>query len=138
MILESERRWADWSEGQWIALPDGQEWSFYEPAPTMRDGISGWSFGADTPEMDAVLSARFGLVIAKWGKATDDADRAAAILEAAWFLLARNYYITQTEFGSIILKSARWTKAQHERFAEHLLVLIGYACVQSTALAESR
>jgi len=111
LIVESERRWADWSEGRPIELPDGQTWHFYRPEPLIRDGVPGWSFGAGTPEVDAVLSARFGLVVTKWGKAADDADRAAAVLEAAWFLLARNYRLTRAEFGAIMLRAAPWEAA---------------------------
>ena len=136
MILESERRWPDWQGGQPIELPDGQTWHFHEPAPLVRDGIPGWTFGADTPEQDAVLSARFGLVVARWGQATNDGDRAASILDAAWFLLARNYAVTRAEFGAILLKAALWDRERHERFAGQILALIGEACTRSTALAE--
>lgn len=137
MILESERRWDDWQGGQPIDLPDGQTWWFYEPDATVHDGMPGWSFGAETPELDRTLSCRFGLIVASWGKAADDADRAAAILDAAWFLLARNYDVSRSQFATLMLGASRWDRDRHERFASEVLALVGFACNHAAAAWES-
>lgn len=103
LIDEASRRWDDFQGGRAIELPDGQVWSFYEPAAVIRKGRAGWTFGVDVaPDVDQVLSDRFSRVLYKWKRATDDADRAAVVLTAAWFLLARNYNVTDREFQAIL------------------------------------
>lgn len=103
LIPEASRRWDDFQGGRPIELPDGQTWSFYEPQAKVRKGRAGWTFGADVaPDVDQVLSDRFSRVLYKWKHATDDVDRAAVVLTAAWFLLARNYNVTDREFQGIL------------------------------------
>lgn len=104
-VHEHTRRWPDFQGGRPILLPDNQVWQFYEPSPKIRKGRAGWTFGADVaPDVDQVLSDRFSRVLYKWKHARDDADRAAVVLTAAWFLLARNYNVTDREFQAILAK----------------------------------
>jgi hypothetical protein len=106
-IDEISRRWPDFQGGRPITLPDGQDWQFYEPEAVLRNGLEGWTFGADVPpDVDAVLSSRFSKVIYKWKRARSDADRASVVLEAAWFLLARNYAVTADEFEGVLSTSS--------------------------------
>ena len=137
MIQESDRRWGDWSEGQWIELPDGQRWSFYAPEARTRGGRPGWTFGPDVPpDVDAILSHRLGRILGKLSRAADDGDRASVILEAGWFLLARNYNITQAEFKGMLVSALRWDGDRQAQFGGEILALVGMACMRSTALAE--
>lgn len=137
MILESERRWDDWQGGIPIELPDGQTWWFCAPEATVREGLTGWTFGPDVPaDVDRVLSWRFTRLIVKVNRAGNEADRAAAMIEAAWFLLARNYAITPDEFESILALSSEWDESRQDRLGRELLTLVGFACVRATALAE--
>ena len=105
-IDEASRRWDDFQGGRPITLPDGAVWWFYEP-PAVTRGISvGWTFGSGVaPDVDLTLSIRFARVVRKWKHATCDADRACVILEAAWFLLARNYSVTPAEFEAIMAQA---------------------------------
>lgn len=103
IISEASRRWDDFQGGRPILLPDNQVWQFYEPQAVVRRGRVGWTFGADVaPDVDTVLSDRFSRVLYKWKRAGDDADRAAVVLTAVWFLLARNYNVTDREFQAIL------------------------------------
>jgi hypothetical protein len=137
LILESERRWADWQGGQPIELPDGQAWFFFQPEARMRGLRPGWTFGVGVPsDVDAILSDRLVRILRKCGRATCEADKTAAILEAAWFLLARNYEITPDEFEGILSGASAWSADQQQRLGSQLLELVGIACARSTALAE--
>jgi hypothetical protein len=134
MIHEAERRWADWRYGQPVDLPNGETWHFYEPETVVCNSKPGWTFEAPTPEVDAELSRRFERLIGKWGRAKDDAERASAILEAAWFLLARNYAISRQEFESVLSLASSWDEGRQERLGEHLVKVVGGACVDVAAL----
>jgi hypothetical protein len=133
-IDEASRRWPDFQGGQAIELPDGQTWRFYEPAAMTRGGMPGWTFGAGVPhDIDAILSDRFGRIVVKWGRAADDRERASAMLEAAWFLLARNYAVTAGEFERIVAGASAWEDSRQGRLGAQLLMLVGTACSRATA-----
>lgn len=135
-IDERARRWPDFQGGQAIELPDGQTWWFYEPAATPRRGAPGWTFGAVVPaDVDAVLSHRFGRIVARWNRADDDHERGSTILEAAWFLLARNYAVAPAEFERIVAAAAAWDDPRR-RLETRLLMLVGAACARASALHE--
>lgn len=132
-IDERSRRWDDFQGGRPIELPDGNFWQFYEPETVLRNGLEGWTFGADVPpDVDAVLSSRFSRVIYKWKRARSDADRASVVLEAAWFLLARNYNVTADQFEGI-LSLASGDEAT--TLGLELRRLVDEACDRATAIA---
>lgn|GEM_PF-5183195 len=133
-IDERSRRWPDFQGGQAVALPDGQTWWFFEPAAVTRRGVAGWTFGAAVPDdIDAILSDRFNRIVGKWSRAGHDHERGSAILEAAWFLLARNYAVTPAEFERIVAAAAKWDSPQQRRLGTQLLVLVGTACARAAA-----
>lgn len=137
MISELERRWGDWSEDYPILLPNGEVWHFYSPEARTRGGRPGWTFGADVPsDVDAILSNRLTRILAKLGRASDSRERSAVIIEAAWFLLARNYEITQDEFEAILSGASAWSDDEQTQLGSQLQRLVGIACARSTALAE--
>lgn len=130
-IDEASRRWPDFQGGRLIELPDGQTWCIYEPEAIV--GGAGWRFGA-APDLDAALSVGFARILAKWGRATDDTERACATLEAAWFLLARNYNVTAEEFERILMPAVAWTQEKHDRMASEFAEVIGVAAVRLVAV----
>lgn len=105
-IDERSRRLSDEPRGEPIVLPDGQTWTFFEPdvlapgdAPVPR-----WTFGAEVaPGLDAALASAFDRVLAKIARARSEVDSRAAMLESAWFCLARNYEVSRDEFEAILL-----------------------------------
>jgi hypothetical protein len=135
LINEASRRWDDFPGGRWVDLPDGQRWAFYEPQAVLRDGRPGWTFGG-APDVDAILSSRFGRVLAKRSKATTDEDRASATLEAAWFLLARNYSVTPEEFEALLAPMAAWDDERQAAILAELLYVVGMAVARAAGLAE--
>ena len=136
-ISEASRRWDDFQGGRPIELPDGQVWEFYEPEALTRGGKPGWTFGESTPrDIDAILSGRFTKLADKWGRAVDDSDRASAMLEMAWFLLARNYAITPSEFERIMAPISEWPEDRQKGLGGQLLLLVGMACSRASQLAE--
>jgi hypothetical protein len=136
-ILESDRRWADFrAEGQPIGLPDGQTWWFAMPAAVVRDGKAGWTFEAP-PDIDAILSHRFGKILAKWRRAADDGGRASVVLEASWFLLARQYAITQDELEGILSDMDAYGEAWQADLMGQLISLVGVALGRAAGLAET-
>jgi len=133
-INEASRRWDDFQGGRPIELPDGQHWFFYEPEAMVRKGRVGWTFGADVaPDVDTVLSDRFSRVLYKWKRATTDADRASVMLEAAWFLLARNYNVTADEFGGIVGRAAERSGEAQKTLGVELRRLVDEACVRGVS-----
>lgn len=137
MILESERRWNDWQGGQPIELPDGQTWWFCAPEAQVRDGLPIWSFGPGTPhDLNVGLSTAFRRILRKWTRATNDDDRAAATLEAAWFLLARNYQVSPEEFEGILAGLDNRTQGEQGSLMADFLMLVGGTCARATALVE--
>lgn len=137
-IDEASRRWDDFQGGRPIVLPDGQTWHFYEPAACVRSGRPGWTFGPDVPDdVDAILSHRFGRLVRKWSRAQNKDDQASAMLEAAFYLLARNYALTLEEFEPIMLRASEWDADNQAALGEALAVLIGTACARSTGLMEA-
>jgi hypothetical protein len=136
-IDEASRRWPDWQPGMPVVLPDGQTWHFAAPEATVRAGLPGWTFGPDVPrDVDAILSGRLARILEGWSKAEDEAGRAAAILTAAWFLLARNYAITHGEFGAILGLAAGWDDDRQRDLGERLMGPVTLACVRSSGLME--
>jgi hypothetical protein len=124
MLSEAERRWPDFQGGRPIRLPNGEDWHFYDPEPAGRD----WTFGPDVlPAVNETLSRRLHRILAKWQRATTDADRASSILEASWFLLARNYNVTQEEFEAILSED----DGQVGEVASLLLAHVGIVCGRS-------
>jgi hypothetical protein len=137
LIDEASRRWPDWQGGRPIKLPNDQIWWFYEPEAVLRDGKPGWTFGPDVPrDVDAILSGRLRRILDGWSAAGDEAGRSAAILTAAWFLLARNYAITAEEFGAIMGRAGERPESEQREFGERLLLLVATACARATGLAE--
>lgn len=137
LISEISRRWDDFQGGKSIELPDGQVWWFYQPEAMIRDGLPGWTFGPDvSPDIDAILSGRFSKIVDKWALAIDDEERACAVLEAAWFLLARNYMITPDEFEQIMALASTWPDDHQKAIGEKLLLHVGMACMRASQLAE--
>lgn len=137
MIDEASRRWDDWQGGRPITLPDGASWWFYEPEAMTRNGLPGWTFGGAVPrDVDSVLSGRLTRITDKWACALDEGERASAILEAAWFLLARNYALTPAEFEQVMSGATAWPEDRQKALGDQLLMLVGVACMRSTQLAE--
>lgn len=137
MIPEASRRWDDFRGGRPIELPDGQIWSFYEPAAVVRKGRAGWTFGANVaPDVDEVLSSRFSRVLYKWKRASTDADRASVVLEAAWFLLARNYNVTPAEFEAIVGQSTSQSGDTQKSLGAKLRRLIDEACDRAVTVLQ--
>lgn len=137
IISEASRRWGDFQGGRPIELPDGQAWAFYEPEAMNRDGLPGWTFGEGVPrDVDAILSARLTKLADKWALAIDEAERACAILEMAWFLLARNYAITAPEFEQIMALATEWPEYRQKALGEQLLLHVGMACMRASQFAE--
>ncbi len=137
MILESERRWDDFQGGCPIELPNGEIWTFYAPEARTRAGRPGWTFGVDVPaDVDAILSNRLTRILAKLSRAVFNEERASVMLEAAWFLLARNYNITQDQYEAILSGVSAWSDDDQQQFGSQLQGLVGIACARSTALAE--
>lgn len=135
LILEASRRWDDFQGGRLIELPDGQTWEFYEPAAVVRKGRAGWTFGADVaPDVDQVLSDRFSRVLYKWKRVSTDADRASVVLEAAWFLLARNYNVTPAEFEAILGPAANQSGEAQKSLGAEFRRLIDEACERAVAV----
>lgn len=133
-IDEASRRWDDFQGGRAIELPDGQVWSFYEPQAKIRKGRAGWTFGVDVaPDVDQVLSDRFSRVLYKWKRASTDADRASVVLEAAWFLLARNYNLTPAEFEAILGRAANQSGDDQQALGAEFRRLIDEACDRAVA-----
>lgn len=135
-ILESDRRWADFRDGREIELPSGGVWTFFEPAAVVRDGKAGWTFDAP-PDVDAILSHRFGKILAKWRRAADDGERACVILEASWFLLARQYNVSQAEFEGILSGMSGWDESRQAALMGELIFLVGTALSRAAGLAEA-
>lgn len=134
LIFEASRRWDDFQGGREIMLPDGQTWSFYEPQAKVRKGRAGWTFGPDVaPDVDQVLSDRFSRVLYKWKRASTDADRASVILEAAWFLLARNYNVTPAEFEAILGQAAEQDSDVQQALGVEFRRLVDEACDRAVA-----
>lgn len=129
IIPEASRRWDDFQGGRPIELPDGQVWEFYVPQAVVRRGRAGWSFGAEVAtDVDAVLSDRFSRVLYKWKRASNDADRSSVILEAAWFLLARNYDVTAKEFELILMAAATQPSDAQKALGAEFRRLVNEAC----------
>jgi hypothetical protein len=135
-ILEADRRWADFRGGRPILLPDGQEWHFHEPAAVIRDGKAGWTFNAPS-DIDAILSHRFGRILAKWTRAADDGERASVVLEASWFLLACNYCLTQAEYESILADMDAYPDEWQAGLMGELMAPVGVALARAAGLAEA-
>jgi hypothetical protein len=135
-IFEADRRWSDFRGGREIMLPGGEVWAFYEPAAVMRDGKVGWSFEVP-PDLDLIHSSRFGRILAKWQRAATDNERASTVLEASWFLLARNYAVTQAEFASILSDLDGCPDEFTTDLMAQLISLIGIALSRAAGLAEA-
>lgn len=141
-IDEQARRWPDFQGGRPITLPIGGTWWFYEPAAFNRSTPEGsvvpsFTFGADIdPTLDLMIAQRFAVILVKYGKAADETERSCATLEAAWFLLARNYNVTPAEFESILGAAIVWPEAKREALGKALGSLIDSACARSLARAE--
>lgn len=145
-ISESERRWSDWRGGRAIALPDGQTWHFYMPRPIVRPvpddagvvvGVPSWTFDAGDPDVDLALAGIFAAILLKRNLAMNDADRAGGTLEAAWFLLARNYNVTMSEFESILAGAAACPGARQASLGRQLHAIVKDALDRSLSLAEA-
>lgn len=142
-INELSRRWDDFQGGRPITLPIGGTWWFYEPAAFNRstpDGtvVPSFTFGENIdPTLDLMLAQRFAVILVKYGKAADEAERSCATLEAAWFLLARNYNVTQSEFETIVEAAIVWPEARQIALGKSLGSLVDSACSRSLARAEA-
>ncbi len=110
--------------------PDGHPWRLYEPVPVMRDvrGEDGvedrmiaWEFGPDLDaETNESLGRGFQKILVKIVNAESNDDRACGWLEAAWFLLARNYEITADEFEDLLLHGGRRMTSDRRRLIAQL------------------
>lgn len=134
IIPEASRRWDDFQGGRPIELPDGQTWLFFEPEAMVRKGRAGWTFGPDVaPDVDKVLSDRFSRVLYKWKRASTNADRSSVVLEAAWFLLARNYNVTPEEFEAILGPAAGQSGESQQTLGMEFRRLVDAACDRAVA-----
>lgn len=131
LIDEASRRWDDFQGGRPVLLPDGQTWWFFEPEAIV--GGPGWNFKA-APDLNVALSVAFGKILAKIDRAGNDEERACGALEAAWFLLARNYSVTPEEFEAIMLQAVSWTPAQLDALASAFASLIGIPAIRLVAV----
>jgi hypothetical protein len=121
-LTPEDRHRAEFAGGTPIVLPDGRAWRFYEPTPVVREVRGGedgngfliaWDFGSDLDaETNDSLGRGFQRILAKANRAANEADLACAVLEGAWFLLARNYKVTAEEFEDLLLdrRGRRGTK----------------------------
>lgn len=105
---ERRLRRAEWRRGHAVAFPDGQTWHFYDPAARRLEhggkAAVFWDFGVgflDEPTLTS-LNHNFYRLLRKAMRAVNERQRAAANLELAWFLLARNYFLTQDEFARLL------------------------------------
>lgn len=125
-LTEPERRRVEFAGGTAVVLPDGVPWRFYELTPfecTARDGdgtgesrMIAWDFGSDLDaETNASLGQGFQRLLAKIDRAANANDRACGMLEAAWFLLARNYIVSQDDFENLLLMGATHRSGQRRR-----------------------
>lgn len=140
-ISEASRRWADFQGGRPIELPDGNVWWFYEPAAFNRSADRGvvvpsWTFGAEVhPTLDLALAQSFAKIITRWSEAKAE-DKTATLLEAAWFLLARNYDINPAEFQAILSLASTQPEARQAALGKALGSLVDDACSRSLSHAE--
>jgi hypothetical protein len=130
-IDEMARRHDDFQGGRPILLPDGQAWVFCEPEAIV--GGPGWRWGA-APDLDVGLSVAFARLLAKIDRAPDDGRRACGALEAAWFLLYRNYNVSREEFEAIMLGGTAWNAGQIDALAAEFASLVGIAAIRLVAV----
>lgn len=146
--LEDERssRRPEFAGGRPIRLPDGDAWAFFEPRPVVRavegpDGsparVPSWTFGEDLdPTLDLALAGRFAALVGLHRAAATDEERAAVTLQAAGFLLARNYQISPERFAQILAGADRLPGSEQAALGDALRALISDACSRSLAHAE--
>lgn len=147
-LTPEDRRRPEYAGGTPILLPDGLPWRFFEPRPVVRqvrgdegegERLIAWDFGG--PDVDAetndILGRGFHKILAKIDRATNDRDRASGHLEAAWFLLARNYGIEPEEFEDILLRGGRRASKDLRRAIRQFERLIGGVVGQVEPLLES-
>jgi hypothetical protein len=137
-LTEPERRRREFAGGTPIALPDGRAWRFYTPRPVAgavrgENGPDGpmlvWDFGADLDaDTNDALGQAFQRILNKIGRANGPEERACGMLEATWFLMARNYVISQEEFEDLFLRRTK------RRLCKALERLIGSICAQAAEL----
>ena len=105
---ERSRRRPEWQKGCAVTFPDGQRWHFYDPAPRRveHEGATAvfWDFGIGFLDRDVLgsLNHNFYRLLRKATRARNDLQRASANLEIAWFLLARNYTVSQDDFQDLL------------------------------------
>lgn len=149
LIPEASRRWDDFQGGRPIELPDGQEWRFCTPEPHARLAhpdphgplvpVPSWTFGEHVDSLlDQVLAEKFAAILSKYAVAMTEAERTSAILEAAWFLLARNYNLSLAEFEGIMLLGVDWSDDRQIALGHAIGDLVDDVMMRSLAHTEAR
>jgi hypothetical protein len=146
-LMEQERRRVEFAGGTPIILPNREPWRFFDPHPVERDfhdedGIAhviAWEFGPGVDaETNDSLGRGFQRLIQKIDRADNREDRACGLLEAAWYLLARNYVISQDEFEDLLLRGAVHGPARRKRLYDGLRDLVGTVIGRVGAMVESK
>ncbi len=145
-LTEPERRRVEFAGGTPVVMPDGQPWRLFDPHPVARpvrgDGDGGewliaWEFG---PGLDAEtndsLGRGFHRVLAKIDRAANRDDRACGLIEAAWYLLARNYVISQDEFEDLLLRGAAHGATRRKRLYDALRDVVAVPCERIKAMID--
>lgn len=147
-LTEPERRRVEFAGGTPIVMPDGKAWRFFEPRPVRcpvmgEDDDEGemiaWDFGGEgvDAETNDSLGRGFQRILEKINRAENRDDRTCGTLEAAWYLLARNYVISQDNFEDLLLSGAGQSPERRRRLYASLGRLIEVACARVESLLES-
>lgn len=146
-LTEPERRRVEFAGGTPVVMPDGAPWRLFEPRPVERDvhdedgivHVICWEFG---PGVDAETNDSLGMgfqrVLAKIDRAENRDDRACGLIEAAWYLLARNYVISQEEFEDLLLRGATQGPARRKRLYDSLRAVVLAPCERIKAMVEGQ
>ncbi len=145
-LTEPERRRVEFAGGTPIVLPDGQPWRFFEPKP-MRCLVRGedgadefmiaWDFGPGVDaETNDSLGRGFHAILEKINGAENRDDRACGMVEAAWYLLARNYVISQDDFEDLLLRGAGYSAERRRRLHGALSRVVLEPCLRVERLID--
>lgn len=147
-LTEHDRRRAEFAGGTPIVLPDGQPWRFFDPMPVKRsirgeNGEEGfvlaWEFGPGVDaETNDSLGQGFARVLEKIDAASNKADRTCGVIEAMWYLLARNYVISQDDFEDLLLRGSTHTAERRRRLYDRLRDLVMVPCEQLRRLISNQ
>lgn len=106
---ERASRRPEFGGGTPLLLPDGRTWWFYVPAAEAVEAnvvhTVLWDFGLDDDHNVALGDALYR-VFGKLARAADDRQRASAVVELAWLLLARNYEVAPDQFERVLSAGA--------------------------------